>query len=419
MNEKISKRNLLIIVFISLAGQIAWQVENQYYNVFLYNEIAPVPMYISIMVAASAITATITSIVMGAFSDRRAKRKPFLIAGFILWTITTAIFPLAAFVYPIILAVVFAIMFDCIMTFFGSTAYDATFNAYVTDITTLENRGKAVGVVEVMTLIAILIVYGISGFIILAYGYYNFFYIVGILVGIFGITGAIFAKEPENLKKSEIGIFQQIKHTFKSDSLRENKDFFLVLTGAAIWGIGFNIFFPFIIIYLQHYIGLSIAVASIVIFFALLISIILAFPLGILIDKIGRKKFLILSVILESIFLILFSLFTDIVTLLIFGICWIFAMTMFHISSNTWIKDLYPEEKRGQFSGYFILFTVLFAMVPGPLIGGWLASEYGKPIVIEGVSGMVPTPILFQVAAIVILFAIIPIIFAKEYRKKE
>jgi MFS family permease len=92
---------------------------------------------------------------------------------------------------------------------------------------------------------------------------------------------------------------------------------------------------------------------------------------------------------------------------------------MFHISSNTWIKDLYPEEKRGQFSGYFILFTVLFAMVPGPLIGGWLASEYGKPIVIEGISGMVPTPILFQVAAIVILFAIIPIIFAKEYRKKE
>ncbi|MBY9012558.1 MAG: MFS transporter, partial [Candidatus Lokiarchaeota archaeon] len=138
MAEKISKRITLSVIMITLAGQLAWGVENQFFNVFMYNVIAPIPMFISIMVAASAITATITSIVMGALSDIKGKRKTFIIIGFVFWTITTAIFPLSGLLTPynVILAVILAILFDCVMTFFGSTAYDANFNAYVTDITT-------------------------------------------------------------------------------------------------------------------------------------------------------------------------------------------------------------------------------------------------------------------------------------------
>ncbi len=57
-------------------------------------------------------------------------------------------------------------------------------------------------------------------------------------------------------------------------------------------------------------------------------------------------------------------------------------------------------------------------MVPGPLIGGWLATEYGKPIIIDGVAGTVPTLIIFQAAAIIILLAIIPMLMAKEIKKE-
>jgi MFS family permease len=417
MSEKISRRYLIVIILISFAGQIAWQVENQYYNVFLYNVIAPVPMYVSIMVAASAIAATITTIVMGSYSDVKGKRKPLMVIGFVAWAITTAIFPLAAFLTPIILAVIFAILFDCIMTFFGSTAYDATFNAYITDITTIENRGRASGVVQIMTLISILIVYGVSGFIIVAYGYFIFFYFVGILVGIFGILGALLAKESENLNPLNIKYSEHIKNTFKRENLRQNRDIFLVLTGVMLWGIGFQVFFPFTVIYLQHHIGLSIVMASIVVFIALLVSIILAFPVGILIDKFGRKKITIISVVCESISLLLFSLFMDIILVIIFGACYVFFYTVFTIGAGTWIKDLYPEEKRGQFSGYMILFSVLFTMVPGPLIGGWIATEYGKTIIIEGVQGTIPPPLIFQVGAILILLAIIPLLKAKSIKE--
>jgi len=339
--------------------------------------------------------------------------------GYTFWAITTAIFPFAGVLKPVIVAVTVAIIFDCIMTFFGSTGYDATFNAYVTDVTTLSNRGKAVSIVQLMSLVATLITYGLSGFIITMFGYFFFFYFVGALVGLFGITGALLAPEPETLKPLNISIWEHIRSTFRKDQIKNYKDYFLVLTGAGLWGMAVNVFFPFVIIYLQHYIKISLELASLLIFVAILASMIAAYPIGMLIDKVGRKKIAVAAVFLESISLFLFALTTDLLLLTITGTMWVFFMTVWGIASGTWIKDLYPEEKRGQFSGYFILFTVLFTMVPGPLIGGWLASEFGIPTTIGGEAGFIPTPIIFMAAALLILLTVLPLIPAKELKDKK
>ncbi|MHA1804628.1 MAG: MFS transporter, partial [Promethearchaeota archaeon] len=55
---KLEKRTAIIILLISLGGNIAWAIENQFFNVFLYNEIAPVPIYVSLMVSISAVMST-------------------------------------------------------------------------------------------------------------------------------------------------------------------------------------------------------------------------------------------------------------------------------------------------------------------------------------------------------------------------
>jgi len=49
---------------------------------------------------------------------------------------------------------------------------------------------------------------------------------------------------------------------------------------------------------------------------------------------------------------------------------------------------------------------VLFAMIPGPLIGGWLGSQFGIPTVLDGKAGFIPTPLIFQVAAATLLAAV-------------
>ena len=416
MTEKISKRITLSVILITLAGQLAWGVENQFFNVFMYNVIAPIPIFISIMVAASAITATITSIVMGALSDIKGKRKIYITIGFVFWTITTALFPLSGLLTPfsVILAVIIAILFDCVMTFFGSTAYDANFNAYVTDITTQKNRGKLLSVVQIMSLLAILVSYAVSGLIIEAFGYYAYFFIIAFFVGIIGISGAFLTKDSPNLKPLETRFYNHLKSTLKKTNIKNNKDFFLVLSGAALWGLAFNIFFPFVMIYLQHYLQLEIVISSILLLILFVIAMGFAYPMGILIDKLGRKKIAIISVICECIFLLLFALMDDLVFIIITGTLWVSFVTTFTISSNTWIKDLYPEKKYGQFSGYFILFTVLIPMIPGPLIGGWLSQQFGIQAIIDGQPGYIPTPIIFVVSAFMILLTIIPLVFAKE-----
>lgn len=416
MAEKISKRITLSVIMITLAGQLAWGVENQFFNVFMYNVIAPIPMFISIMVAASAITATITSIVMGALSDIKGKRKTFIIIGFVFWTITTAIFPLSGLLTPynVILAVILAILFDCVMTFFGSTAYDANFNAYVTDITTYKNRGRLLSIVQILSLLAILVSYAISGFIIEGLGYYAYFFIVAFFVGVIGISGALITKDSPALKPLETNFYSHFKSTFKITNIKENKDFFLILSGAALWGLAFNIFFPFVMIYLQHYLHLDIGISSILLLILFIIAMIFAYPMGILIDKIGRKKLAIISVVSECVFLLLFALVNDLIFIIITGTLWVSFVTTFTISSNTWIKDLYPKNKYGQFSGYFILFTVLIPMIPGPLIGGWLSQQFGIQAIIDGQPGYIPTPIIFVVSAFMILLTIIPLVFAKE-----
>jgi len=327
-------------------------------------------------------------------------------------------FPFAALVRPIVMAVLIAILFDCIMTYFGATAYDAAFIAYITDATTLENRGRAVGILEITTLLSTLLIYGASGFIVLAYGYYFFFILVGVLTGVIGVTGALLVKDPENLKPLNISVWQHIRSTFSRETMRGTKVCFMLLIGIGISAIGFNVYFPFILIYLQHHLGLSLELASLVVFFGLIVSIILGIPIGILIDKVGRKKVAIISTILESISLIFFALAVDLIFIIITGILWVLFMAMWHISAQTWIKDLYPAEKYGQFSGYYLIFNVLIGMTVGPLIGGYIATQYGKPIVIDGVPGNIPPPLIYIIAAFIILFALIPVVRVKEVRNK-
>ena len=73
------------LIIFSLIGQIAWVVENMYFNVFIYNMFNASPADISAMVAASAIAATVTTLLIGALSDKLGKRKIFnsVVAAFV------------------------------------------------------------------------------------------------------------------------------------------------------------------------------------------------------------------------------------------------------------------------------------------------------------------------------------------------
>ena len=86
--QKKNVRFYLALVIFCLTGQVAWTVENMYLNVFLYKMFHASARSISAMVSASAVAATVTTLLTGALSDKLGKRRIFICGGYIAWGIS-------------------------------------------------------------------------------------------------------------------------------------------------------------------------------------------------------------------------------------------------------------------------------------------------------------------------------------------
>ena len=89
---KLGKRFWVSMLVFGLMGQIAWVVENMYFNVFIYKMFHATAAEISAMVMASAVMAALTTIVMGALSDKVGRRKAFMSYGYMLWGASIIVF---------------------------------------------------------------------------------------------------------------------------------------------------------------------------------------------------------------------------------------------------------------------------------------------------------------------------------------
>ena len=126
MKNQSNKKFWLALVIFSLIGQVAWVVENMYFNVFIYKMFNASAEAISYMVAASAIAATLTTVFLGALSDKIGKRKLFICGGYIVWGLSIMSFALirtdiiGAFIPSTVSAaavgVSLVILMDCVIT---------------------------------------------------------------------------------------------------------------------------------------------------------------------------------------------------------------------------------------------------------------------------------------------------------------
>lgn len=420
---KISRINWFIIVILGLAGQIAWNVENSWFNTFVYDRITMDPRPIAWMSAVSAVTATITTLVIGTISDRLGKRKPFILYGYILWGISTILFPTTAFIKKISLAVLTVVAADAVMTFFGSTAYDSAFNAWTTDISDNTNRGLLSAVISILPLLAAIIGSALSGIIIDKYGYYKFFYMLGAAVSILGIIGGLMLKDSLKLIKKpgekKEGFFHNLFTVFSFSSLKNNKEMFLVLISLSIFSTAFLVFYPYLMIYLNNYLNISKTAAGMVTAVSVFIAILIAVPAGKLADRGYTKKLAFAAPFIISIGTILFSFSRNIYMITVTASLQFIGYLIMIITIGAWIKNLMPEDSRGQFEGVRMIFNVAIPMILGPGIGSLLISKYGIHTILNGEAGVVPTPIIFQAAGIIFIMSIIPLLKINKNDEKE
>ncbi|MHA1705956.1 MAG: MFS transporter [Promethearchaeota archaeon] len=424
---KLGKRNVLMLLILGISGQIAWAVENTWFNTFVYDEITPDSTPIAWMVALSAITATITTLVMGALSDKTrsklGRRRPYIFFGYIIWGIVTAIFPEPALLHDIGVAVVLIIILDCIMTFFGSTANDAAFNAWTTDISDSTNRGRVQGLLNICAFIANLIAFGIVGFVIENYGYFAFFYILGGSVSIMGLIGGLLLKEPplnvtKNVDKKKGSIWIDIGKTLTPKVIKKNKILFLLLSTMAISFIGSNIYFPYLFIYMEYVVGFTKTLISIAAAIVILVGVGVSLVFGLISHRFNRKSVLIIAIIIDGTMLLIISIMNDIWT---FGIAYMFVLsieTISGISLAAWIQDKYPIDEIGKFQGVRLIFMVAIPMVLGAPIGSMIIHAFGTPAIIDGKPGYIPAPHIFIFAGIFVLLSLIPLLFIPKIEGK-
>ncbi len=418
MKTKLSGKFYTALLLFGLIGQVAWVVENMYLNVFIYKMFGASAADISAMVAASAVAATLTTVFMGALSDRVGKRKLFICGGYILWGISILAFALIRVdyiskIFPVTMAaasvgVTLVIIMDCLMTFFGSTANDAAFNAWLTDSTDSTNRGAAEGLNSMMPLVAILAVFGgFMGFDLnKAESWTGIFFIIGAVVILIGIAGFFLIKEPK-VTADKSGYFKTVFYGFSPKAFKENTSLYACLALFIIFNISIQIFMPYLIIYYE--VSLSMADYVLVMAPAIVIASAVTALWGRVYDKRGFKFSASAALIWLLAGYAMLYIFRAKVPVFIGSLLMMSGYLAGMAVFGARIRDNTPEGKSGRLQGVRICSQVLLPGVIGPFIGRLILADAPTRIGDDGTEGFIPTADIFLAAAVpaVIILALI------------
>ncbi len=424
------KKNFwLVLVIFSLVGQVAWVVENMYFNVFIYEMFNASAEQISLMVALSAVSATVTTLFMGALSDKLGKRKVFMAGGYIAWGITILafalirkdfignLFSLSSTVTSVCITLV--IIMDVIMTFFGSTANDAAFNAWLTDETDSSNRGKAEGVNSMMPLIAILVVFGgfMSFDLSMQSSWTLIFVILGALVIVIGVLGFFFIEEKVEKVSENSNYFANIFYGFRPKVIKENKMLYFCLIAFAVFGISIQIFMPYLILYYTE----SLKMDNYVLIMAPAIILASVFTLfyGRVYDKFKFEKSVfpaLLTLILGYVLLYFFKATALVFIGSLLMMCgYLAGMAVF----GAVIRDNTPPKKAGMFQGLRIVAQVLIPGIIGPFIGAGVLKNAEQIINNDGTTSFIPNENIFLSALIVAVILVLLLIILFYFKRKK
>ncbi|QPZ38675.1 MFS transporter [Paramicrobacterium chengjingii] len=409
-------RTWTALVIVGLVGQLAWTVENMYLNVFVYNTITDDPNVIALLVALSAITATAATMLIGAASDRARRRRPFIAFGYVLWGLSTAAF---GFVQPnaapgaqpaanaVVLAIIAIVVLDCIMSFFGSGANDAAFNAWVTEATVPANRGRVDGVLAIMPLMAMLLIFGALDPLTQAGEWTLFFGIIGLLTAVIGVAAWFLVRDSDSIQTTTDGYFAATLHGLRQSTIHANPRLYLTLVAWAIIGTSTQVFIPYLIIYLQRYLridGYALILGSV-----LTLAAVISVLGGRVIDRVGKRRAIVPATALMVVGLVGMFVVRDMMLIIVFGTLMMggFMVTVAAISAT--VRDHTPSDRVGMVQGLRMIAAVLIPMVAGPFIGAAVITGANETYVDLGVVKQVPTPWIFVAAAAVAVFVVIPV----------
>jgi MFS family permease len=429
----------IMIWGLGLAGHLAWNLENGWFNTFVYAKIAKDSNIVAAMVMTSALVTTFSTFFFGTLSDRLGSRRVILSVGYIIWGVFTICFGLTEFIGSGtvgtgtklgMLAAVLVVLADDFMSFFGSMGYDSAYNAWANDCTNDRNRGQIGAALAVLPVIGTIIGTVLGGLLIGSDdNYQRLFWVMGIFVILMGFVSLVFMRDAPTLAPYRESSFRkQFFAVFNFKKFFAQKELALCCLLALFFFIPFNVFFVHIGNWMIYRLGFTADKLGIVQGVGLILAMLLSIPAAFLINRRRLPVVAAAAIVLNvaGLWLLFFlvrpgsvhpaALFSAANFSLFAGMFFVGGgFILITQALGMWIKALYPPESRGQCEGIRCVCFTLVPMVVGTVIGNEVVKRGAGTIVNDyGITENIPTETIFLCAAILSILCVVPLFAASR-----
>ncbi|MDL1968688.1 MAG: MFS transporter [Deltaproteobacteria bacterium] len=348
-------RNIFIMGLVSLFTDLSSQMVFPLIPLFLTTVLGCGAYAVGIVEGAAETTASLLKIVSGYWSDKIRKRKPFILFGYGMSSITKPLFAMAnIWTFVLFLRVIERI---------GKGIRTAPRDALIAESCDKSVRGKVYGIHRAADGIGSTLGAVLALLLLPIWGYRNIF-LFALVPGIISVFIIFFIQEknvPAKQKKKEVSVKLSLKE------LPANLRFFIIV--SSVFALG-HFGYAFLLLRAKN-IGLADNTAILLYVVFYIVYSICVIPLGIVSDKVGRKAVLMGGYVLFGITSLGLLVISSLQGILLFYVIYGISYAMIDGAQRAFVVDLAPQHLKGTALGVFHTAIGLVAL-PGGYIAGLL-----------------------------------------------
>ena len=362
IQEKLNVKQTILLSFGFFGSSLVWSIYNAFVPQILEGFIAST-FVIGLIMSIDNMFGVVIQPLFGKISDgtrtRFGRRLPFLFVGM---PICAAVFIFIPYMQNLWSLMAVIIIFTFVMGIWRTPAV-----SLMPDLTPGPLQSKANGIVNLMGGIAAIIAFAGGGLLFGLGGFPLPFLVSAVLL--FGSLAvvAIFVKEPELPYEDTVSIKKEISKLKLSPG--EKRSFIMLLLSIFFWFSGYGAVETFFTLYATNTLGVDAGMASILLSLFALTFVIFAVPMGIIGDKVGRKKTILVGLCMLTLLfmplIFIANLWLTAAMLLTGGIFW----SCVNINSLPMITKISGPMRVGAFIGYYYLFSFSANIISTPLFG--------------------------------------------------
>lgn len=330
-------RNVVILGLVSFFNDVASEMIYPLVPIFLTSVLGAPVSIVGLIEGIAESIASILKVVFGWLSDKLRKRKPFIVTGYSLSTVSKIIFGLA-YSWPFVLLARF-------IDRFGKGTRTSARDALIAESSEASVRGKTFGFHRALDtlgavvgpLLALVAIKALDNNI-------RLIFFLSFIPAFIGVLLLLFFVKEKGRKQKNSSDFQ-----FHWRDIDPSFKVFLLISFIFALGNSSN---AFLILRAQN-LGLSVTMVILVYVHYNFVYAIFSIPAGIISDKIGPKKLLLAGFLLFALIYLFFGLITKSLFLwLLFPFYGIY-MALTEGVSKAYISNLVPQEKIGTAFGIY------------------------------------------------------------------